>query len=288
MRLRHRLTIGNPLGPDAVAAGGLLGLGLALLFLGYLMAFAATLDQPFVRSVGFAAVNTLGAGVAGLLFQPVLNRLVVGRRAPRLVWLHPLLAAAFSITWYFCTLAGYALSPDWLDRGLKAAPFAQGALSWQIFQGVTIYAVLALFTAWRAAARELEALRRSSTVTSPPATARPSEAAKPPLSASLLIRCDKEVVPILANDLIRITGADGYSEVVTRQRRILSTTPLSRFDEMLQPDQFVRAHRSHIVRLGAVAHAEPAGNARMLLHLEDGERIMTSRAGAKRLRELTV
>lgn len=271
-----------------MAAGGLLALGLALLFLGYLAAFAATLDQPFVRSAGFAAVNTLGAGVTAFLFQPVLNRLIVGRRALRLVWVHPLLATVFSITWYFCTLAGYALSPDWLDQGLKAAPFAQGALSWQIFQGVTVYAVLALFTAWRAAAWELEALRRSSMVTSSQAAARPSSAAKPSLPASLLIRCDKEVVPILANDLIRITGADGYSEVVTRQRRILSTTPLSRFEEMLQPDQFVRAHRSHIVRLGAVAHAEPAGNARMLLHLEDGERIMTSRAGAKRLRELTV
>lgn len=271
-----------------MAAGGLLGLGLALLFLGYLMAFTATLDQSFVRSAGYAAVNTLGAGFTALLFQPVLNRLVVGRHARGLVLIHPFLAAAFSITWYFCTLAGYALSPDWLDRGLKAAPFAQGALSWQIFQGVTVYAVLALFTAWRAAARELVALRRSSSLNSPQAVARPSDVAKPTPSASLLVRCDKEVVPILANDLIRITGADGYSEVITRHRRILSTTSLSRFEEMLQPDQFVRAHRSHIVRLGAVAHAEPAGNARMLLHLEDGERIMTSRAGAKRLRELTV
>lgn len=251
------------------------------------MAFTATLDQSFVRSAGYAAVNTLGAGVTALLFQPVLNRLVVGRYARRLVLIHPFLAAAFSITWYFCTLAGYALSPDWLDRGLKAAPFAQGALSWQIFQGVTVYAVLALFTAWRVAAQGLEALRRSSSVTGSP-VARPSGAARPPLSASLLIRCDKEVVPILASDLIRITGADGYSEVITRDRRILSTTSLTRFEEMLQSDQFVRAHRSHIVRLGAVAHAEPAGNARMLLHLEDGERIMTSRAGAKRLRELTV
>lgn len=277
--------IGSPLGSGAGAAGGLLGL--ALLFVGYLIAFTATLDQPFVRSASFAAVNTLAAGVTALLFKPALNRLVAGR-ARGLLWLHPLLAAAFSITWYFCTLAGYAVSPGWLGRGLKAAPFAQGALSWQIFQGVTVYAVLALFTAWRAAARDLEALRRSGTVATPRADARPSGAAKPSPPASLLIRCDKEVVPILANDLIRITGADGYSEVITRQRRILSTTSLSRFEAMLEPDQFVRAHRSHIVRLGAVAHAEPAGNARMLLHLEDGERIMTSRAGAKRLRELTV
>ena len=87
---------------------------------------------------------------------------------------------------------------------------------------------------------------------------------------------------------MRITGANGYSEVVTRDRRILSTTPLARFEEILPRDQFFRAHRSHIVRLAAVEHAEPAGNARLVLHLEDGEKIITSRAGAKRLRELTV
>jgi two-component system, LytTR family, response regulator len=76
--------------------------------------------------------------------------------------------------------------------------------------------------------------------------------------------------------------------VVTRSRRILSTTSLARFEAILPSEHFVRAHRSQIVRLAAVTLAEPAGNARLLLHLEDGTRITTSRAGAKRLRELAV
>jgi len=267
---------------DGPSDGLILGAGLALLFLGYLAAFATTLAQPLDRSITFAAINTLAAAVTGFVFLPLVTRLVGHRRAagPPLL-LHPVLAAAFATAWYFCTLAGYALSPHWTRQGLAAAPFAQGALSWQVFQGVTVYAVLALFAAWRATLRELQSLRLQPAV-------QPEASSRTAAPASLLVRCDKEVVPILAADLIRITGADGYSEVVTRQRRILSTTSLSRFEEILQPDQFVRAHRSHIVRLGAVEHAEPAGNARLLLHLEDGEKIMTSRAGARRLRELTV
>ncbi|MCE3290131.1 MAG: hypothetical protein K0R83_2143 [Caulobacter sp.] len=255
--------------------------GFALLFGGYLFAFATTLDQPLLRSVSFAAINTAGACVASLLFHPLIARFVVGRRPPWPALLHPLLAAGFAVAWYFCTLAGFAITPNWMNDGLRVASFGSVALSWQIFQGVTVYAALALFIHWRRALSDLEQRRQAP----PEPAARTPAAARP---ESLLIRCDKEVVPVAASDLIRIAGADGYSEVITRTRRILSVTSLARFEEILPADQFVRAHRSHIVRLASVELAEPAGNARLLLHLEDGARIMTSRAGAKRLRDLTV
>lgn len=272
----------NPILADGIAV--LVGAG--LLFAGYATAFAASLDQPLLRSVTFAAINTLGACAASLIFHPLLAGFLVKRSWPLVIVLHPFLAAAFAIVWYLCTLTGFAITPAWMNhRGLRAAPFEIGALSWQMFQGVTLYAVLALFIYWRHARSELAQQRQTlSHEPVEPAT----KAVATATTGSLLIRCEKEVVPVSPADLIRITGADGYSEVVTRTRRILSTTSLARFAEILPADQFVRAHRSHIIRLGAVRHAEPAGNARLLLHLEDGMRIMTSRSGAKRLRELTV
>lgn len=259
--------------------------GFVLLFAGYAFAFVTTLDQPVSRSVAFAAVNTLGAIVASLIFYPMITRFVVGRPPPWPALLHPLLAAGFAVVWYFCTLAGYAADTNWMTEGLRVAPFGRVALSWQVFQGVTVYAALALFIHWRHALRELEERREDIRDGQTEPAARTTTTSR---TDSLLIRCDKEVVPIAAADLVRIAGADGYSEVITRHRRILSTTSLARFEAILPGDQFVRVHRSHIVRLGAVEHAEPAGNARLLLHLEDGAKIMTSRAGAKCLRELTV
>ncbi len=261
--------------------------GFGMLFVGYAFAFATTLDQPLLRSVYFASVNTLGALAASLAFYPLVVRFAVGQVGPAAMALHAGLAVTFAIIWYFCTLAGFAITPDWISDGLRVAPFGQAALSWQIFQGVTVYAVLALFISWRDAVRALERHRDNGSIDGgePQPGARTATVVK---GDSLLVRCEREVVPIAASELVRISGADGYSEVVTSSRRILSTTSIARFEEILPPDQFVRAHRSHIVRLGAVRHAEPAGNARLLLHLDDGERIMTSRAGARRLRELTV
>ncbi|WP_396595160.1 LytTR family DNA-binding domain-containing protein [Brevundimonas sp. R86498] len=262
-------------------AGPLL-LGLAVLFAGYLTAFATTLDQPLITSIGFAAINTLSLSVPALVFRPIVYRLAVSSRSALAILVHPLLAAAFSVIWYFCSLAGFALSPNWPTEGFSVTPFGPVALSWQLFQGVTVYGVLALFVYWRNAvgdSKPVEGLSPPSGVV--PRVPRVS-------STSLMVRCDKEMVPVLMSDLLRIAGVDGYSEIVTTARSILSTTSLSRFDEILPQDQFVRAHRSYIVRIGAIVHVEPAGNARLLLQMSDGTSIMTSRAGARRLRELAV
>lgn len=185
------------------------------------------------------------------------------------------------------------MTPGWVSEGLRVAPFGPVALSWQIFQEVTVYAALAMFIYWR---RAIDELGQHTPITLDDPAERAGAIARPATSVAtnitrskaLLIRCEKEVVPLTMTDIIRIAGADGYSEVIAHSRRILSTTSLARFEEILPSEQFFRAHRSQIVRLAAVKLAEPAGNARLLLHLEDGARITTSRAGAKRLRELTV
>eukprot|EP01030_Chromulinospumella_sphaerica_P030276 gene30276-30795_t len=134
--------------------------GFGLLFAGYVFAFTTTLDQPFPRSLTFAAINTLGAVVASLIFRPLVTRFVVGRPAPWPALLHPLLAVAFAIVWYFCSLAGFAVTPNWMNQGLRVAPFGPVALSWQIFQGVTVYSALALFIHWRRALGDLDRLRK--------------------------------------------------------------------------------------------------------------------------------
>lgn len=254
------------------------------LLAGYTFAFATTLDQPVILSLGYAAINTIGAAVAGLAFYPLLSRFVLRTTAAAL--LHPPLATAFALLWYFCTLVGFSVTPSWVSDGLSAKPFGPVAFSWQMFQGVTLYAVLALFVYWREAARQLDEFRAETAAPAQQVSQGKRSAQEAP--GSLLIRCEKEVVPLSMNEIVRITGTDGYAEVFTTTKRILSTTSLARFEDILPGDQFIRAHRSHIVRLGAVRNAEPAGNGKLVLNLADGQSITTSRTGAKRLRELAV
>jgi DNA-binding LytR/AlgR family response regulator len=63
---------------------------------------------------------------------------------------------------------------------------------------------------------------------------------------------------------------------------------LTEFEQTLTSKNFIRVHRSHIVNVDRVAHAEPAGGGRLLLHMEDGELIPASRAGSRLLRERVI
>lgn len=257
---------------------------LFLIFAGYALAFAATLDQPIGSSITYAANNTVGIGLAGAGFYQLLVRFVLHRRPAVAALLHVPLAVAFALAWYLCTILSFGLTPSWSRAGISVAPFGPAALAWQMFQGVTLYAALALFAYWRAALARLEGLRAGCATAFERASSTPARETV----GSLLVRCDREVVPVVLNDIAIISGIDGYAEVVTNARRLLSTTTLARFEDILPSEQFVRVHRSHIVRLGAIRNAEPAGNGKLLLHLENGDRVSTSRTGARALKERAV
>jgi len=255
---------------------------LLLTFTGYFAAFVATLNQSIGTSVYYAANNTIGVGLAGLVFYQLLIRFVLRWRPSIAAASHVAMAVLFALFWYLCTIVSFGLTPSWLHAGITVAPFGRVALAWQLFEGMTLYAALALFVYWRDAVTQLEILRAAGA-----SEATPSASASETVG-SLLVRCDREVVPVALDDIITISGIDGYVEVATRERRLLSTTALARFDAFLPSDQFVRVHRSHIVRLGAIRHAEPAGNGKLLLHMENGAMLNTSRSGAKILRALAV
>jgi two-component system LytT family response regulator len=253
---------------------------LFLIFAAYAAAFALTLDQPIGSSVFYAANNSVGIGLAGAGFYQLLARFVLHRRPAVATLLHVPMAVAFALAWYLCTIVSFGLTPSWIRAGISVVPFGPVALAWQIFQGVTLYAALALFAYWRDAITRLESLRAGRTAAAEQATSAPSR----DMVGSLLVRCDREVVPVALNDMMIISGVDGYAEVVTHSRRLLSTTTLARFEAILPPEQFVRVHRSHIVRLGGIRHAEPAGGGKLLLHMENGDRVSTSRTGARALK----
>jgi len=85
--------------------------------------------------------------------------------------------------------------------------------------------------------------------------------------------------------IVSITGADDYAEVATLHGKHLVRLTLAEFEKALDGARFIRVHRSRIVNVDRVSRAEPAGGGRMLLHMENGEMISTSRAGARLLRD---
>jgi two-component system LytT family response regulator len=121
----------------------------------------------------------------------------------------------------------------------------------------------------------------------PPAAERARQAladAGAPLTR-LLVRDRGRITPIAARDIERLEAEDDYVALHAQGRRHLVYLPLGDFEQRLDPAQFLRVHRSHIVNLDFVRHLVPYDAGRLQVEMRDGTKILASRARSKTLRD---
>jgi two-component system LytT family response regulator len=83
------------------------------------------------------------------------------------------------------------------------------------------------------------------------------------------------IVPIA--DVQRLSASGNYVEVHTAARRYLVRATLARLAQRLDPAQFLRVHRSHLVRADFIAEIAPWAHGDLRLTLKDGSEMMLSR-----------
>jgi two-component system LytT family response regulator len=83
------------------------------------------------------------------------------------------------------------------------------------------------------------------------------------------------IVPIA--DVQRLSAAGNYVEVHTAARRHLIRATLARLAQRLDPAEFLRVHRSHLVRRACFAEIAPRAHGDALLKLKDGSDVLLSR-----------
>jgi two-component system LytT family response regulator len=219
--------------------------------------------------------NTLPVVLLGLAARGLIVRHVLGRSPVRTAVGHVVLAALFVLLSYWLLLVLLGLINGVSATEFDVRPFDPRAMAWQSLQNLTTYGLIAALT-------HLEA--RPLALAAEPVEAGPGEPEASSLSR-YFIRSGDDLRPIEVAGIVSIAGADDYAEVKTTTGRHLVRMTLAEFEAALDADRFARVHRSHIVNLDRIARAEPAGNGRLLLHMEDGELIQTSRAGSKQVRD---
>jgi two-component system LytT family response regulator len=83
------------------------------------------------------------------------------------------------------------------------------------------------------------------------------------------------IVPIA--EVSRLSAAGNYVEVHTAARRHLVRATLSRLAQRLDPAEFLRVHRSHLVRAESIAAVAPWAHGDLKLTLKDGSELPLSR-----------
>jgi hypothetical protein len=241
---------------------------------GVFLAYSATtcvalgLDLP--RSLLGGIANTIPVVLFGMGVRSIVVRLIARP-------LHIQMAAHLLLCAVFCTLSYgllivllglfFGAGPD----GFVFRPLSVSATAWQSLQNVTTYALIAA----------LADLRAHSAAVNIEAKAEPESDSG---LSRYFIRIGEELRPLDIDKVISINGADDYAEVSTTTGKHLVRVTLASFAKSLDPSKYIRVHRSWIVNTYRVARAEPAGGGRLLLHMETGQIISTSRDGAKLFR----
>ena len=102
----------------------------------------------------------------------------------------------------------------------------------------------------------------------------------------LFARSGDRIVPIAAEGIRRLEAKGDYVEVQAEAGTFLMQVSLTELVGRLDPEHFVRIHRSHAVRWEWVAELRRYDDRRLVVKLRDGQQIVASRAASETLRRL--
>jgi two-component system LytT family response regulator len=92
---------------------------------------------------------------------------------------------------------------------------------------------------------------------------------------------------IAVKDLEYAEAQDDYVALHSGGKSYLKQQTIANLEGLLDPREFVRIHRSYLVRLDCVSRIEPYTKDSRLAILSNGRQLPMSRAGYMRFRELT-
>lgn len=102
----------------------------------------------------------------------------------------------------------------------------------------------------------------------------------------VLIKDGARVHVVASNTIDYIEAQDDYVQVTAAGKAWLKNQRLSELEAQLDPQVFIRIHRSYIANMGSIARIEPASKDNYCAVLKDGTKLPISRNGYQKLREL--
>lgn len=91
---------------------------------------------------------------------------------------------------------------------------------------------------------------------------------------------------IPAQDIFYIEANDDYVKIVTKEGSYLKKSTLAHIEQTLDPQQFVRVHRSYLVPVTQLMRIEPYEKESHIALLHCGAKVMVSKTGMTKLKSL--
>ena len=102
----------------------------------------------------------------------------------------------------------------------------------------------------------------------------------------IVVKDNGLILIIPASDIYYIEANDDYIKIVTKDGSYLKKSTLSHIEQTLDPQQFVKVHRSYIVPVTQLMRIEPYEKESHIALLHCGAKVLVSKSGMAKLKTL--
>jgi two-component system, LytTR family, response regulator len=106
----------------------------------------------------------------------------------------------------------------------------------------------------------------------------------PAQSQRIVVKTGSKIKIIPVQDVYFLEAADDYVKVHTHEGNFLKNKTMNHFEKTLDPQQFVRSHRSYIVNVQQITRIDPYEKDNHIAILKSGAKVPVSRNGYIKLR----
>src|SRR5471030_3068910 len=102
----------------------------------------------------------------------------------------------------------------------------------------------------------------------------------------IVVKTGTKVKIIPVQDVLYLEADDDYVSIHTKEGSFLKNKTMSFFEQMLDPTQFVRVHRSYIIKIQDITRIDPYEKDAHLAILKSGAKIPVSKTGYVKLKQV--
>lgn len=102
----------------------------------------------------------------------------------------------------------------------------------------------------------------------------------------VVVKINGKIKIIPVQDIHYLEAADDYVKIVTAEGSFLKNKTMAYFEKMLDPQQFIRVHRSYILNITQITRIDPYEKESYLAILRDGSKVIVSKTGYPKLKEV--
>src|SRR6185295_14602907 len=108
----------------------------------------------------------------------------------------------------------------------------------------------------------------------------------PAQSQRIVVKSGSKIKIIPVHDVLYLEAADDYVKIHTKEGYFLKNKTMSHFEQVLDPQQFVRSHRSYIINVQQITRIDPYEKDNHIAILRSGAKVPVSRSGYGKLKEV--